>query len=59
MSANLSELIAALHEFREEWNCDQATATYVTPSGDLVTLSVLAGLVTVTDDKGNVVVVGD
>lgn len=53
------DLVAALREFREQWQCDQVTASYVAPTGELVTLAVLHQLVTVEDDHGHVMVVED
>jgi hypothetical protein len=53
------ELVSALREFCGDWGCDQATATYVSPGGALVTVAVAGALVTIEDDDGNIVALPD
>jgi hypothetical protein len=55
----VAELVAALREFRDSWECAQASATYVSPGGALVTVAVAGALVTIEDDDGNIVALPD
>jgi hypothetical protein len=54
VSAGVADLLAALVDLRDEFDCDSLAASYVTPAGALVTVSVYRTLATISDDHGNV-----
>lgn len=55
MSAiGVPDLLAALVVHRAHWGCDSLAASYVTPDGDLVTLTVYRSLATISDEDGHV-----
>ena len=48
------DLLAALVGLRDEFDCDSLAASYVTPAGTLVTVSIYRTLATISDEHGNV-----
>ena len=55
VNARTADLLAALVNLREEFNCDSLATTYVTPiTGTLVTVSIYRTLATISDEHGNV-----
>ncbi len=50
--ARLQAIVGALRAFRQEWSCDQVSASYVTPGGELHTLNVGRSFAFVEDENG-------
>jgi hypothetical protein len=52
--AGVFELVMALSAMREEWGCASTGASYVSPDGVVVTLTVYREFFTLADDRGNI-----
>ena len=55
--ARVDSVIDALRAFRQEWSCDQLSASYVTPGGELHTLVVGREYAFVENERGDITVV--